>query len=301
MKRILVVGSVNVDSTLYVEHFPKDGETIGSLSSSTCLGGKGANQAVSAAKLGGQVTLLCSLGDDSNGEYAKKVLSTYPLKTAVKPSKLETGSAYILVNSKGENQIVVNKGANAEIHEDDVITYRNLIKEADIVVLQMEISINSVMAFAKTAHELGKIVILNPAPFKELPNEIYPYLDFITPNRGELEKIIHEEVDSIVHIEKAMKDLLKLGVKNVITTLGGDGSIWVSNDLVVIQKAFSVTPIDTVGAGDCFNGSLAFGLASGLSIEKSLNLASMASSIAVTRKGAIPSFPTFDEIKKAVN
>lgn len=300
MKKILVIGSVNMDLVTYVERIPSAGETINGLSFNKIPGGKGANQAVSASLAGCDVSMLAKVGNDSDGEKMEQVLKSYGVKTNFLVDENEpTGVATIIIEKNtGENRIIVVKGANGTLSIDDVKKNINLIAEADIILMQLEIPLSTVAYAASIAHSLNKIVILNPAPAKMLSKELLSNVDYLIPNETELEILTGEISNSEVNIISAYKKLHHIGVKKLIVTLGKKGSLFIDDNKIYPIKPYEVNAIDTTAAGDCFNGVFASCLANGYNDLESLTYASYASSICVTRKGAIPSLPRKDEIFK---
>ena len=258
MKKILVIGSSNIDNTLSVDSFPNPGETIVANNFNISLGGKGLNQAVAASKMGGDVTFLTCLGNDNYKDYIIGKLNKYNIKIKPIIKNSSTGSAYIFVNKDAENEIVVHGGAN--------------------------------VLFSK---ELKKTVILNPAPYKNIDINVLKNLDYITPNEHELKSILNNQSS---YLDNAIA-LVNLGIKNVIVTLGNKGSLLVNKEKTIKIDSFKVSAIDTTGAGDCYNGAFVSFISQAYQIEKALNLASKASAISVTRKGAAISYPNLSDLK----
>nr|WP_294579651.1 ribokinase [uncultured Blautia sp.] len=301
MKKILVIGSLNMDMVAEVDHTPHVGETIITERMELIPGGKGANQAYAAGKLGAQVKILGAVGRDSYGKIVIDSLNSARVDTSyiIKKEKMSTGSAFITVNKNGDNSIVVVAGANAVLSEKDIEENIRLIEECDILVLQMEIPITTVLYAAKRAKELGKKVILDPAPVPMLfPEELYSYIDVIKPNETEVRMLTGHGIDEL---EKAAKYLKCRGVKNVVVTLGGKG-VYINSESEQIKviPARKVEAVDTTAAGDTFTAAVALKLALGKSLEEAVNFANYVSSIVVTRKGAQTSIPSIKEVTQSL-
>lgn len=290
--KILVIGSSNVDLTVRTKRFPQKGETVIGESFSTSIGGKGLNQAVAASITGAKVTFLTALGNDSNKDYILDNLKDYNL--CIKPviKNTSTGNAVIVVESEtSENEIIITGGANQELNEKDIDDNINLIKDTDYILLQLEINIKVIKYIISKAKEYNKEVILNPAPFVNLDDDILKNITYLTPNQTELVSLTKEN-DYV----KAAKKLLSKGVKNVIVTLSKDGAALINQNGVTNILGHKVKAIDTTGAGDCFNGVFLGFLSKGYNLIDSLNLASKAAGISVTKPGAAKSYPTLEEI-----
>lgn len=299
-KNVLVVGSLNMDLVITVDKLPMVGETILGNDISYIPGGKGANQACAIGRLGGNVTMLGCVGKDNFGTLQKKQLSSCNVDVSfLKESDINpTGTAVIYINSKGENTIVVIPGANKEcdvlyLKQNDV-----LFQQCDYILLQMEIPYEAIIHTLTRAKELGKTVILNPAPAPEpdyLPEEILKLIDHIIPNETELIKLSNEKKIDLDTLERGAKTLITRGAKNVIVTMGDRGSLLVNEKETSHYPARKVQAVDTTAAGDCFNGAFVVGLAEGKTESEAIKLANIASSIVVTRKGAQISIPTREE------
>lgn len=291
MKRVLVVGSVNMDYTVYTNSFPLPGETIFGVSRFIQPGGKGENQAIAIAK---SHKVICdfigAIGNDSDGKAIQEVLKQNEVNAHLKViDEAETGNATIVVNKESENEIIIISGANGLLELKDIDI--ELLKQADYLVLQNEISEKTNEFLMKKAKELGKIVVYNPAPYRPLKEELFSCLDYFIPNRIEFKN--YSGTDDI---EKGVKALLSKGVKNVLITLGTDGSVLYNKTETIKVDACKVKAIDTVAAGDTYVGYFVSSLASGYSVEESMKLASKASSITVTRKGSVVSIPKGEEV-----
>ena len=302
MSKIVVVGSSNTDMVIKSQHIPAPGETILGGSFLMNPGGKGANQAVAAAKLGGEVVFVARVGDDLFGREAVRgfedvgINCTYVATDPEQPS----GIALIMVDENGENCISVASGANNALSPKDVDKASAFFSEASSVLMQLETPLETIEYAAKLGRSLGKNVILNPAPARELPKSLLAELDVITPNESEAEiltgiKVICEESAS-----KAAEMLQKMGVKSVIITMGSQGAFVLDDSFRGTIPARQVDAVDTTAAGDTFNGALAVGLARGMPIAEAVRFANSAASISVTRMGAQSSTPLLSEVEELV-
>jgi len=298
MPRIIVIGSSNTDMVIKSKKLPAPGETILGGTFLMNPGGKGANQAVAAARLGGNVTLVTKIGNDMFGSEAKSLFNKenidtrYIIKDAINPS----GVALITVDEHGENSIVVAPGSNGTLSSDDIKDEVFDTDKPDLFLMQLEIPVSTVEFVAKKASDNGNRVILNPAPARKLSDELLSSLFLITPNETEAEILSGIKVTDVVTAEKAASALRKKGVKNVIITLGASGS-YLSND--TISKLIPVIPvkaIDTTAAGDVFSGALAVAISEGNELADAVAFANKAASISVTRMGAQASAPYRKEI-----
>jgi len=297
MKKILVVGSLNVDMVVRVPHMPVAGETILAEKADTVPGGKGANQAYAAGKLGAQTIMFGAVGNDRYAEIEKKSLQSAGVDVSrlIVRTDFDTGLAWITVNDAGDNSIVVVSGANKTLSEKDIADNDDLLHSCDIVLCQMEIPVQTVLCAARRAKELGKTVILDPAPVpKDFPAELYTYVDIIKPNETELSLLTGAASSDY---EKGADILRSRGVKNVIVTLGGAGAF--VNSETEGKHMLTVRPVpvvDTTAAGDSFTAALAVRLASGSSLLQAVRYANEVATIVVTRKGAQTSIPTAEEV-----
>ncbi|MEA5046949.1 MAG: ribokinase [Petrimonas sp.] len=297
MSKIVVIGSSNTDLIAKIKDFPKAGETIKGVSYFQAMGGKGANQALAAHRLDGDVKFITSLGKDTNGlstlEYYKKEGLDASLSLLVDDTP--SGVAMIWVDEKGENSIVIISGANEMLSSGYIHEIKKEILKADLIVLQMEIPYDTVKTVCDVAYEHNKRVLLNVAPARKLNAEIIKKTHILIVNETEAEIISGERIHEIG--EQAMVDnLLALGAKSVVLTLGSKGCIMRNESEYHKIPAFNVKSIDSTGAGDTFCGALAAGLTEGRNWKDSLIFASAASAICVTRLGAQPSIPTADEV-----
>lgn len=301
MKKILVVGSLNMDSVVYVDHAPRVGETIVTQDIRLNPGGKGANQAYAAAKLGADVSILGAVGDDAFGKALTDNLKAVGVDTdslcVLKDSP--SGQAFITVNRDGDNSIVVISGANARFSIDDIDRRMDYLREADILLLQLEIDPSVVQYTIKKAKELGKLVILDPAPARnDLPDELFRHVDILKPNETELSMLTGVD-DILNHLEEATSILLEKGVKNVIVTLGGNGAFLNSRETGIVRISGNpVSVVDTTAAGDTFTSAVAVELAKGRSLPEAIRTANAISALVVTKPGAQESIPSEEEARK---
>ena len=295
MSSVLVIGSSNVDLSATVANLPKKGETLMGKSFSTSFGGKGANQAVACGKLGADVTFLSCVGNDDYGKNIIKYLSSVNVKTdLIKVSdNLPTGTALITIDDNGQNTIVVISGANAECDVEYLKANEEEFKKCEYVLLQMEIPIEAIEYAIECAYKYDKKIILNPAPAD--PNisvEALKKVDYLTPNETEVEIMAKTK-----GFKESCDALLELGINNLIVTLGDKGAAIINKETNEIVEGFKVEAIDTVGAGDCFNGAFVTALSKGKNEAEAIKFANKASSIAVTRKGAQEAIPTIEEME----
>ena len=301
MKKMIVIGSANLDITARVKSLPKPGETIGGGSLSQANGGKGANQAVAAGRLGADVTFITCVGNDASGkqlvaDYAKDGIDT----SHIKMSNCPTGTALIMVDDNAENCIAVAPGANNDLLPSDVDAVKAEIAASEYMLLQLEVPIETVERSVKLAGELGVKAVLNPAPMCPISDELISKLYLITPNETEAEKLTGIHITDEASARKAADVLMAKGVKNVIITLGSAGSLLCMPEKTVLVPARKVKAVDTTAAGDTYNGALVAALAEGKSLEDAAKFATVSSSIAVTRLGAQTSAPTRKEVEAAL-
>lgn len=296
--RVAVIGSLNMDVVIQAVRPPQRGETVMGEAVHFIPGGKGANQGVAAARLGAETVMIGSVGNDPFGETLLESLNKSGVETgAVKTvSDAPTGVASILL-SGGDNSIIVVPGANSRCLPDQVEAQRERIAGVDVVLLQLEIPLETVLAAARGAKELGKRVVLNPAPARELPEELYRMTDVITPNRSELEFLSGRRVAE-TGLEGAMGVLMKKGARCVVSTLGDQGAAILSREEGFRRmKGYSVQAVDTTGAGDAFNAGLACGLSEGMKLTAAVDFAGRVGALSVTRLGAQEGMPTRREVE----
>ena len=299
MKKICIIGSIGYDLTTYMYQFPKAGETIVGKKFIQNPGGKGDNQAIAAARAGGDVTFIGAVGDDNYGELLKKSLEANKVKTHLKiVPNMSSQIATILIDETGENRIVIVPGANNFVDKKQIDDNFDIIKECDIILMQLEIPMETVEYIVDKFYELNKILILNPAPGAELSDNIIKKCTYLTPNENEIGLITKMPYDTIDNIKLAAKSLIDKGAQNVLVTLGEKGAYLKNKNEDIIIPTMKVKAVDTTGAGDCFNGVFAIYLALGKSVIESIKYANVASSISVTRPGTVPSLPYKEEVEE---
>ncbi|EJD7032744.1 ribokinase [Enterobacter hormaechei] len=295
---LVVLGSINADHILNLETFPTPGETVTGNQYQVAFGGKGANQAVASGRSGANIAFIACTGDDDTGERVRKQLASDNIDIA--PVSVvageSTGVALIFVNAEGENVIGIHAGANAALTTERVEAQRGIIAGAEALLMQLESPVESVLAAAKIAHENHTSVVLNPAPARVLSDELLALVDIITPNETEAEKLTGIRVENDDDAARAALALHDKGIGTVIITLGSRG-VWASvNGEGRRVPGFKVKAIDTIAAGDTFNGALVTALLEGKAMDDAIRFAHAAAAIAVTRKGAQPSVPWRKEI-----
>ncbi|MEB6000012.1 ribokinase [Klebsiella quasipneumoniae] len=296
--KLVVLGSINADHILNLDAFPTPGETVTGNHYQLAFGGKGANQAVAAGRSGADIAFIACTGDDDIGERIRRQLASDKIDVApVRAVAGEaTGVALIFVNAEGENVIGIHAGANAALSVAQVEAEKARIASAQALLMQLESPLESVLAAAKIAHHHQTTVVLNPAPARELPDELLALVDIITPNETEAEKLTGIRVESDEDAAKAADVLHAKGIGTVMITLGSRG-VWLSAEGESRRiPGFRVQAIDTIAAGDTFNGALVTALLEGTDLPEAIRFAHAAAAIVVTRKGAQPSVPWRTEI-----
>ena len=296
--KLVVLGSINADHILNLESFPTPGETVTGSHYQVAFGGKGANQAVAAGRSGADIAFIACTGDDDIGERIRKQLQVDRIDVAPVSAVAgeSTGVALIFVNGEGENVIGIHAGANAALSTSLVDAQRERIAQADALLMKLESPLDSVQLAAQIAHQNQTTVVLNPAPARELPDELLSLVDIITPNETEAEKLTGVRVENDEDAVKAAQVLHAKGIDTVIITLGSRG-VWASVKGEGRRvPGFKVQAIDTIAAGDTFNGALMTALLESTPLADALRFAHAAAAIAVTRKGAQPSVPWREEI-----
>jgi ribokinase len=302
MKKIAVIGSINMDLITTVNRLPQPGETITGNSFGNFPGGKGANQAVAAGKLGGNISMIGKLGNDSiAGEYMK-VFQSSSVNTegVVLEKEIHSGIALIEVDTNGENRIIVVPGANGLVDGKLIDDKFREIDDSDIILLQLEIPLDTVEYVLEKVKGKGKIIILDPAPAQKLKDEVYKHIDFITPNETEIKLLTGKEINSQEDLISAAEILLNKGVKNVIAKAGSKGAFIINSQGIEEVKGFKVKTIDTTAAGDTFNGALAYALSNDNTIKESVTFACAAAAISTTGLGAQGAMPTVKEVNELV-
>ena len=291
-KRILVIGSSNTDMTAKTKELPRPGETVLGGVFTMGAGGKGANQAVAAQRLGGDVQFICKVGKDMFGDnaiaqYEKEGLDT----SGILRSRLPSGVALIYVDSHAENCIVVASGANGDLSEADIEASRQAILNCGILLLQLESPVPSVLKAAKMAHEAGATVVLNPAPACALPEELFRYIDLFIPNETELSTFSGLPVNNAEDAFKAAKAMQAKGVGKLIVTMGSKGALICEGSTSDFVPAHKVKAVDTTAAGDTFCGALCVAISEGKSLKEAAEFACAASALTVQKMGAQNSIP----------
>ena len=290
--KILVIGSSNTDMTIKSQTIPHPGETVIGGEFKMGAGGKGANQAVAAKRLGGDVTFMCKVGNDIFGDnavesYKREGMDVSHVLRSDKPS----GVALILVDADAENCISVAAGANGDLTPDDIESNADLIRNSNILLLQNEIPVESVVLAAKIAHEAGAYVIMNPAPACEFPEEIFRYVDLMTPNQTESEFYTGVHVSDESSAQAAADALRYKGVGDIIMTMGSKGSMGFTSEGTFFTPSRKVQAVDTTAAGDTFCGALAVALSEGKTLKEAAEFATAASALTVQKMGAQESIP----------
>ena len=296
---IYVIGSSNTDMVIKSNSIPKPGETVIGGDFYNFQGGKGANQAVAAAKLGGKVTLICKVGNDSFGNKSIENYQAYNINTKhiLKDKKENTGIALIMVDKNGENSISVASGANSKLMIKDVDFLEKELEKNDIVLVQLEIPLVVVEYLITLCNRKNIKLILNPAPFKKIKDEFLKYVHTITPNMIEAKSLTKIDVIDTESSKLAAQKLLNKGVKNVLITMGSNGVLFMSKKQMAHLKAKKVKVIDTTAAGDTFNGALASAFSFGMDIIESIEFSNSAAAFSVSKLGAQDSIPSIDQLE----
>jgi ribokinase len=300
MKTLCVIGSINMDLVAAVDRFPQPGETLTGLHFATFPGGKGANQAVAAARLGANVRMIGKVGKDAFGtQYLSLFDQEGVNREAVSVSTgAPTGVAVIEVNAQGENHIVVVPGANGEVDAAYLDSIRAGLEDSDLFLLQLEIPLGAIQALLPRLRQLGKTVILDPAPARPLDRSLLRNVDFLTPNETELALLSGMETDRPDRIRAAALCVLENGPRNLIAKAGRNGAYLVNRDTFLHVPGFPVNAIDTTAAGDTFNGALAAALARNTGLEEAIRFANAAAALSTTVRGAQAGMPGPDQIRR---
>lgn len=295
---IYVIGSSNTDMVIRTAKLPMPGETVMGTNFIINAGGKGANQAVAAARLGSQVTLIAKVGNDLFGKQALKHFQQENIDASFVgiDSEHPSGVALIGVDAHGENSIMVAPGSNANLDVESVEKALNAVQSGYIILVQLEIPMETVAFAIRKANSSGCKVILNPAPAKNIDPELLKHVHVITPNESEAEILSGIPVTDANSAARAAQKLHDMGVPNIVITLGAKGAFLFSRSARILIPAPVVVPVDTTAAGDCFNGALAVALSEGLPLDKAVRFACGAASISVTRLGAQSSMPYRKEV-----
>jgi len=296
MKNILIIGSINMDMVINTPKIPKLGETITGFGFATIPGGKGANQAVAAARLSGSAKMIGCVGDDINGQALLTNLKSNNVDvTGIKKVSSTSGVAVITI-CDGDNHIILDKGANAYVTKEVLDENIDIIKWADFVIFQLEIPQETVLYGAKLAKEYNAQVIFNPAPITDFNPEILKYVDIFVPNQHEAGQMLNKNIESIDDAKAAVLEFKKMGISQTVITVGKDGSVFNDGDDVFHQPSFPVIAVDTTAAGDCFIAGFCAGISENMNFREAIRFATAASAITVSRKGASISLPTKSEV-----
>lgn len=302
--RIVVLGSLNMDLVIRSPRIPAPGETIIGDEFLTIPGGKGANQAVAAARLGAQVSMIGRLGKDAFAEQLLENLADSNVNAdhILKDEESATGVALIVVDEAGENSIVVASGANMRLTADMVQEAGEAIASADVLVTQLEVPLPAVLRAAQIASQNGVRVVLNPAPARELPPELFDLVDVLVPNETEIAILSGRVAATLSELEQTAAELLSRGVGSVVITLGKRGALLASQDQKAEHfEAFPIDPVDTTAAGDAFVAGLAVHLATGHTMQEAIRWGNAAGALAAMRFGAQTSLPTQDEVARLIS
>lgn len=298
--RICVIGSANIDLIFRTQRLPLPGETIAGQSLHQCMGGKGANQAVAAARLGADVTFVARVGNDALGLQAVQAYQAEGIDTAYvqRDVNLPTGTAAILVDDQAENCIIVVGGANQALTSQDIQNASLAIEQSDLVLCQLETPVQASIEAFRIARAAGVTTVLTPAPVATITEELLSLCDVCVPNRTEMEALVNRSIESRDDAELAANLLRQRGVQRVVLTMGSEGALVVDATGATFVPPCKVTAIDTTGAGDAFTAALAVSLAEGLDIRGAAQRASIVAAISVTRRGTQTSFPSQSEVEE---
>ncbi|MEM7334334.1 MAG: ribokinase, partial [Chloroflexota bacterium] len=299
----VVLGSINMDLTTYVPRLPAPGETLFGRSFITVPGGKGFNQAMAAGRMGAQTTFIGRVGDDAFGKGVLDLIKDEPVDTSgiVIDENVGTGLAVINVDDAAENAIIVISGANMAHDQTDVARCTEALKSAKVLMLQLESPMSASIEAAKAARQMGVIVVFDPAPAEALPDELYQLSHVMTPNELENEVLVGFRPTNADEARKAAEILRQRGVETAVIKLGAQGVFYQSETESGFVEPFKVTPVDTVAAGDAFNGGVATALAEGLPISEAIRWGAAAGALATTKPGASSAMPTRSELMNLLN
>jgi len=302
LKKIVVIGSLNMDLVVNTPRIPALGETVLGSGFFTAPGGKGANQAVAAARLGGSVSIVGCVGDDIFGKELKQnlLVNDVDIINVKVIENTPTGVAMITVKD-GDNFIIVDPGANFCLTTDIIDELEDLIKDSFLVVIQLEIPFETVERAVESAHKHGVKVLLNPAPARTLPDDLLEKIDIITPNEKECELITGLPVRNIDDAKAAVSFLMQKGIPQVVITMGSAGAVYNNGSKIMHKSAVKVKAVDTTAAGDSFSGAISVALTEGKSIDKAIDFANLVGALTVTKKGAQLSLPMRKNVDEMIN
>jgi len=294
--KIVVIGSANTDLVIHSKKMPLLGETLVGSNFQINAGGKGLNQAIAVSRLGGDVSFVCAVGTDSNGDVLIRELRENGVTfKGIRTENISTGVAMITV-VEGNNFIIINPGANDSLTPEVVESFTDVISESEFCIMQLEIPLDTIAKVCEIAKANGTKIVLNPAPYKEIPKEIMESVDFLIPNEYEAEGITGIYPGDEDSCKKAITKLREMGVRCAIITLGDRGCVYSRDDEAVFCPAEKAVAVDTTSAGDCFVGAVVTKLTQGETLECAISFATKASAITVSREGASKSIPRADEI-----
>lgn len=298
--KMAVIGSYAIGMTITCNNFPAKGETVRGCNFELMHGGKGSNQAVAAARLGGDVIYSGCVGNDSFGDKCFQLHKEEKTDTScIRRSRkgLSTGVGLVLVNAEGENEIVIDLAANLELSCQDIDDIMPVLRQCGLVLMQLEINMETVLYTAKKCREADILFVLNPAPYQELPEMLFEYCDYIIPNQTEARLMLGLSSDSTVSDEEVGKRLKDKGIKNIVMTLGRKGAIFVNEQGSKVISGICVKAVDTTGAGDTFSAAFCVALAEGKSPEDAIAFGNVAAGLAVTKYGVIDSIPNRETVE----
>jgi len=300
--RVAVIGSINIDVQLALDHFPVAGQTVFAKDTRYFPGGKGANQAVSVARMGTPVSMIGSIGDDAFGEMMFDFLQNEGIDVShiVKRQATATGMAVVMLQAQGENSIIITPGANALLLPKDIDQASAVFDAVDIVLLQMEIPLNTVMYAAALAKERNKIVLLDPSPVptEKLPEKLIRSVDIVLPNRSEASSMSGRKISDMNEARLAASDLLEMGFRKVIVKLDRAGVLLAENNRFFEVPAHPVTVVDTTAAGDAFAGALSASLIEGNTLRAAVEFANAVGALTTQRLGAMSSIPNREQVDR---
>jgi len=304
MQNIVVVGSANMDIYVNTEYLPEPGETVISKDYLMTVGGKGANQAVAARQLGADVSMIGKVGDDSFGQEIIDTLQKYKVTTKhiLKDPTVGSGMAVIIVDEEPQNVIAVTPGSNMQLSVEDINSKREIIENAEIVLAQLEIPLEVICQIGMLLKDRGGLFILNPAPAKQLDRSIIEMVDVLTPNQTEAKILTGIDSESLEGASLAGRKLLKMGAKEVIVTMGKQGSLYISPDLEEFIPAYEIKDaVDPSGAGDAFMGGFSVALLEGKQMLEAIRYGNLIGGLSTRKNGAMPSMPCLHEVKSFIN